>query len=184
MVRASHAGGDDADTLSPFPEGWYFVASRKGLLKEKLIQKTWMGEEIVAWCDGDGRVCVADAVCPHLGSQLGPAAGGQVRDGRLVCPFHGFEYDATGQCVATPYAPAPRTAKLGVYATREVLGLVFAWWGEGDGPRNGAFPNIPPMGPTAANWDCDFFDFPGIPRRRPRIPWIWHTCSMCTATAT
>ncbi|MYB31254.1 MAG: Rieske 2Fe-2S domain-containing protein, partial [Acidobacteria bacterium] len=29
------------------------------------------------------------SVCPHLGSELGPAAGGRVRDGRLVCPLHG-----------------------------------------------------------------------------------------------
>ena len=33
---------------SPFPEGWYFIASRQALLKAKLIRKTWMGENIVA----------------------------------------------------------------------------------------------------------------------------------------
>ena len=64
-----------ADALPPFPEGWYFVASRKSILREKLIEKTWMGEEIVAWCDDAGRVCVADAVCPHLG--FAPGAGGR-----------------------------------------------------------------------------------------------------------
>ncbi len=90
-----------------------------------------MGEDIVAWCGEDGRVCVAEATCPHLGSFLGPAAGGRVRGGRLVCPFHGFEYDATGQCVATPYAPPPRAARLRVFETQEVAGLIFAWWGIG-----------------------------------------------------
>ena len=60
------------DELPAFPEGWYFVASRESILREKLIEKTWLGEEIVAWCDEAGRVCVADAVCPHLGSYLGP----------------------------------------------------------------------------------------------------------------
>ena len=118
------------DTLpSPFPEGWYFIASRQALEKAKLIQKTWMGENIVAWCDENERVCVAEAFCPHLGSDLGPAAGGRICGGRLVCPFHGFEYDATGQCVATPFAASPKTARLRVFETQEVLGLVFAWWG-------------------------------------------------------
>ena len=60
------------DELPAFPEGWYFVTSRESILREKLIEKTWLGEEIVAWCDEAGRVCVADAVCPHLGSYLGP----------------------------------------------------------------------------------------------------------------
>ncbi len=46
---------------SPFPEGWYFVASNQSLRKTKLIRKTWMGEEIVACSDEVGRVCVAEA---------------------------------------------------------------------------------------------------------------------------
>ncbi len=114
---------------SPFPEGWYFVASRKAIEKDKLIQLTWMGEHIVAYCDESGQICVAEAYCPHLGSDLSPAAGGTVREGRLVCPFHGYEFDATGTCVATPYAPAPRYTGLRVFATQEIVGMIFAWWG-------------------------------------------------------
>ena len=118
-----------AQTLCPFPEGWYFVARRRDVLKAKLIQKRWMGENIVIWCDDEGRVCLAEAYCPHLGADLGPEAGGEVCGGRLVCPFHGYEFDVTGQCVATPYADPPRAARLRVFETREVLDLVFAWWG-------------------------------------------------------
>ena len=118
-------------TLPPFPEGWYFIATRQAVLKAGLIQKTWMGTKVVVWRDGSGRVCVTESVCPHLGSDLGPDAGGCVRDGRLVCPFHGYEFDTTGQCVATPYAEAPRTAKLRVFETRDINGMVFAWWGIG-----------------------------------------------------
>lgn len=116
-------------TLDPFPEGWYYVASRSELLKSRLIQKTWMGENEIVWCDDSGRVCVAEATCPHLGADLGPAAGGRIRDGRLVCPFHGFTFDSTGRCVATSYAEPHRTATLRVFETYEVLGLIFAWWG-------------------------------------------------------
>ena len=119
----------NATLTNPFPEGWYFVASRKDILKEKLIQKTWMGENIIVYCDESGNICVAVGFCPHLGSDLAPAAGGRVRDGRLVCPFHGYEFDATGTCVATPYAPPPRHTGLRVYETQEILSLIFAWWG-------------------------------------------------------
>ena len=122
--------------LSPFPEGWYFVTTRQAVLKEKLIQKTWMGENVVVWSDSDGRICVAEAVCPHLGADLGPAAGGRICEGRLICPFHGYEFDTTGQCVATPFAPPPTTAKLRVFHMQEILGLVFAWWGvDGRAPQ-------------------------------------------------
>lgn len=137
------------DRLPPFPEGWYFIATRDTLRKDKLIEKTWMGEEIVAWCDDEGRVCVADAFCPHLGSHLGPTAGGTIRDGCLVCPFHGFTFDTTGQCVATPNAPAPRAAKLKLYETREILGMVFAWYGIGGRAPQWDLPDEPP---TGADW--------------------------------
>lgn len=157
-------GRNDVLPLFPFPEGWYFVASRRFIRKAGLIQKTWMGEEIVAWCDGEGSVCVAEATCAHLGAQLGPASGGRVRNGRLVCPFHGFEYDTAGQCVATPFAAAPGSAALRVFETREVLGLVFAWWGNGGRPPQWSLPEDPA---TDADWsDPGFrtFRFPGHPQ--------------------
>ena len=136
------------DRLSAFPEGWYFVTSRRALEKAKLIQKTWMGRKIVAWCGGAGPVSVAESVCPHLGSELGPAAGGRVRDGCLVCPFHGYEFDGSGQCVATPFAPPPRTAKLRMFETREILGMVFGWWGIEGRPPQWSLPEEP----AGADW--------------------------------
>ena len=150
--------------LFPFPEGWYFVARRRSILKAGLIQQRWMGEEIVAWYDGDGRVCVAEATCAHLGANLGPAAGGRVRGGRLVCPFHGFEYDITGQCVATPFAAAPRSAKLRVFETREVSGMVFAWWGNEGRPPQWCLPQGPATEDGWSELGFRTVRFPGHPQ--------------------
>ena len=163
-MTASRHERNGLPMLSPFLEGWYFIASRKKIEKEKLFQKTWLGEEIIVWCDGGGRICVAEAICPHLGSELGPEAGGRVRNGCLVCPFHGFEYDVTGQCVATPFVPAPRSTKLKVFETREILGLVFAWRGSGGRPPQWTLPDTPP---TGTDWtDLEFWSvrFPGHPQ--------------------
>ncbi len=151
-------------SLPPFPEGWYFVANRLEVQKAGLIQKTWMGENIVVWSDDEGRVCVAEALCPHLGSDLGPAAGGRVCDGRLVCPFHGYEFDATGQCVDTPYAAPPRSARLRVFETRDIAGLIFAGWGVGGRePQRG----LPEGEPEQAGWSdiiVNTLTFPGHPQ--------------------
>ena len=163
-MPARRIGSNDTSKLPPFPEGWYFVASRESILKAKLIQRTWMGEEVIAWCDDAGRVCVAVAVCPHLGAKLAPAAGGRVRDGRLVCPFHGFEFDASGQCVATPFAPAPRATSLKVFETREVLGMVFAWWGIDGRPPQWSLPDDPPTGPDWSGLGFRALRFAGHPQ--------------------
>ena len=134
MGGADSIAQDDRLPTSPFPDGWYFVAGRDALQKQTLIEKTWLGQDIVAWCNDEGSVCVADAYCPHLGSHLGPTTGGVVRDGCLVCPFHGFQYDVTGQCVATPSAPAPKNARLKRLETQVSNGLVFAWWSSNGQP--------------------------------------------------
>ncbi len=155
---------DAAPALHPFPEGWYLVASRAAIGKRKLIGKTWLGGRIVAWCDDAGAIRVADAACPHLGSDLGPETGGRVRDGRLVCPFHGYEYDTGGRCVATPYAPPPRSARLDLFETRELEGLVFAWHGTGGREPRWELPA--PAG-GADDWsDPEFWSvrFPGHPQ--------------------
>ncbi|WP_419848705.1 Rieske 2Fe-2S domain-containing protein [Candidatus Poriferisocius sp.] len=150
--------------LPPFPEGWYFVTSRQSLEKARLIKKTWMGEEIVVWSDDNGSVCVAGAYCPHLGADLGPEVGGCVRDGHLVCPFHGFEYNAGGQCVATPFGPPPKAARLQTFEAREIAGLIFAWW-----DVNGRPPQwrLPVEEPDQAGWSSLHIwtsRFPGHPQ--------------------
>lgn len=114
--------------LPPFPDGWYIVALSRGLNTETLVGRQWMGRPIVVWRGREGVVCVADAYCAHLGARLSPETGGRLRNGRLVCPFHGFEYDASGTCVATPNAPPPRTCRLRCYPVQEVNGFVFAYW--------------------------------------------------------
>ena len=158
--------GASANVLSlhPFPEGWYFVADRRSILKRTLIQKQWLGMDIVAWCDDEGTICVAESVCPHLGSSLGPEVGGRVRGGHLVCPFHGFTYDVAGACVATPFADPPKSARLNVFHTREILGLVFAWWGIDGRPPQWSLPEEPPAEGEWSGMAIQTFRFPGHPQ--------------------
>ena len=180
LTRHREAGS--APLPSPFPEGWYFVAYRRDVLKARLIQKTWMGEKIVIWCDDDGRVCVAHAFCPHLGSYLGPDAGGRVSGGRLVCPFHGFEYDATGQCVATPFAPHPEprgceSSRPGKSPALSSPGGAF----RGERP-NGTYRRRRRTKPAGAAFRSGLRGFPAIPRRPRRTRWTWSTYATSTAT--
>ena len=109
-----------------------------------------MGQPIVAWRDQDAAVCVAGAYCPHLGARLSPETGGRLKDGRLVCPFHGFEYDASGTCVATPNAPPPRSCRLDRFPVQEVNGFVFAYWDSAGAEPDWALPELDEDGWTRA----------------------------------
>ena len=100
--------------LNPFPNGWYLIEASDHVPKGQLISKTWMGREIIAWRTENGDVRVADAICPHLGANLGAKSGGILREGNIVCPFHGFEYDSSGKCVKATAGPPPAGARLGL----------------------------------------------------------------------
>lgn len=131
---------------SPFPDGWYFVEKLDKLRKRRLIEKVWMGQEIVAWCDDQGSYCVAKAFCPHMGSHLGPSTGGQIKDGCLVCPFHGFQYNIRGECVATPGAPPPTSARLILFGVVEIAGVLLAWWSSEGKPPSFQLPPVDQTG--------------------------------------
>ena len=140
------AGAGAAETgegaLPPFPEGWFYIAARRELRGGRLVARKWMGIDIVVWRDAEGRIGAARSVCPHLGADLSPDAGGRVTDGLLVCPFHHFCFDASGQCVATPSGSPARSARLSVIETQEVSGLIFGWWGIGGRPPQWRLPPV------------------------------------------
>lgn len=137
-----------------YPEGWYVVAESRELASGELKERAWLGRSIVYWRDLEGDVCVADGICPHLGSHLGPTAGGKLKNGNLVCPFHGFEYDINGKCVHVHGVKPPRSAQLARFAVTETCGLIFAYYG-GDA--------------TTPRWQAPIFASDSIARSVGRI---------------
>ena len=120
--------------LPPFPNGWYCVAFSRDLPRGAVRALTFMGQDVVAFRTASGDVCVADAYCPHLGAHLGH--GGQVIGECIRCPFHGFRFDARGECTFIPYGTKPPPlAKLRTLPAVERNGLIVAWHdGEGRAP--------------------------------------------------
>ncbi|MDP8223380.1 MAG: DUF5914 domain-containing protein [Candidatus Lernaella stagnicola] len=68
--------------------GWYVVDDAVAIGTQPKSYEI-DGRELVAFrCNG--RIVIGQNSCPHLG---GPLAGGRIRDGKLVCPWHGLEID-------------------------------------------------------------------------------------------
>ena len=115
------------------PNGWYAVAQSSELRRERIVERTYFGREWVLWRTASGRAVMQDAYCPHLGANLGD---GCVRGEQIRCPFHGFEFSSTGDCVKTAYGKRPPArAKLDGLPIVEHDGLIFAWYhAEDDAP--------------------------------------------------
>jgi phenylpropionate dioxygenase-like ring-hydroxylating dioxygenase large terminal subunit len=66
--------------------------------------------------------------CPHRGARL---SLGQLRDGSIECPYHGWRFDHDGTCVLVPSQPgAHPLASLQVLPAQTAFGLVWACLGE------------------------------------------------------
>ena len=62
-----------------------------------------LSERLVAFRDSEGRYGLVDEFCAHRGVSLW---FGRNEEGGLRCPYHGWKYDVTGQCVEVPSEPA------------------------------------------------------------------------------
>lgn len=77
---------------------WYPIVPA-AQLSDKPFPFTLLGENIVLWRDAEGKAqCILDRCC-HRSAKL---SKGWVQDDRIVCGYHGWEYDGTGQCVRIP----------------------------------------------------------------------------------
>jgi vanillate O-demethylase monooxygenase subunit len=75
----------------------------------------------------DGRVLAAAEACPHKGTRL---SAGCIRDGELMCPYHGWRFSAEGACQSIPSLLEPNPEKqalshLQTYAVQERYGFVW-----------------------------------------------------------
>jgi len=120
-----------------------------------------MGQHFVLFRDETGRVGLLDRDCPHRGADL---AYGRLENGGLRCAFHGWLFDATGQCLETPAEPGGSRMcahiRQGACPVVEKSGIVFAYIGEGEPP---AFPEfdcfVAPDSHTFAFkglWECNW----------------------------
>jgi phenylpropionate dioxygenase-like ring-hydroxylating dioxygenase large terminal subunit len=81
------------------PNQWYIILESNEVKKGKPVGFTRMGEKIVAWCDSQGNLSVMGDQCPHRGVAL---SAGKLKGECIQCPFHGFEYDTSGNCKLVP----------------------------------------------------------------------------------
>lgn len=96
------------------------------------VARRLLGEDLVVFRSGDGKVGVVDRQCPHRRADL---AVGICEQTGLRCGYHGWMYSHDGQCVEQPAEPRlnPRM-KIKAYPAEELGGLVWAYMGPAPAP--------------------------------------------------
>ncbi|EHB45739.1 Rieske (2Fe-2S) iron-sulfur domain protein [Mycolicibacterium rhodesiae JS60] len=125
-----------------YPKGWFQVAYSRDIAEGQIVSLHYFGQQLLCFRGASGSAHVLDAHCPHLGADI--AVGGTVRDDCVVCPFHGWVFNAAGGNVEIPYTKAPnRVARLRSWPTVERAGIVFVWHAPDGGEPEWELPKIP-----------------------------------------
>ena len=128
---ASQIGPFDYCPKLGFREYWYPAVWAKDIGWRRPISEKMLGEDLVFFRGRDGKVVALDEWCPHRGARL--SRGWCEFRGTVTCPYHGYTYNESGQCVAgltesenSTLAPKLRARK---YPTEERDGIVYVWMG-------------------------------------------------------
>jgi vanillate O-demethylase monooxygenase subunit len=117
---------------------WYPVAVASQV-KDQPVAATLLDQKLVLYRTSKG-VTVADNLCLHRGV---PLTMGWCENEHIICKYHGFHYDGSGQCTKIPAHPGaaiPPKLKLHTYPVEERFGLI--WTCLSGQPAN-VLPEIP-----------------------------------------
>lgn len=137
-----------------YARGWHCLGIADDYRDGKLHTLNIFGTRLVAFANEQGSISILNAHCPHMGADL---SQGELVDGRVVCPFHHWQFEASGRCAEIPYCKRiPPKAKTRSWQTCEVNRLLFVWNNpEGNPPAPGVeIPYLPEI--DSDEWDNDW----------------------------
>jgi len=109
---------------------WYLICPASEL-KDQIITKTLHGQKFIIYRDKDGNLAALEDRCCHRNVHL---SLGYLREGRVVCAYHGWEYNSHGNCVLIPSQipdnKIPPTAKIKSYPVQEFNRWVWVFLGD------------------------------------------------------
>ena len=107
---------------------WHPVAAASEFGKFP-IKRRILGQEVVVYRDKSGGYGAMQPNCPHRGASL---AFGSVDEGGVRCPYHGWKFDRSGNCIEQPAergGGGKAGAKVKAYPVQELGGLVWIYMG-------------------------------------------------------
>jgi 5,5'-dehydrodivanillate O-demethylase len=110
---------------------WHPIAAVAELSSWPVRKVRLLGEDLALFRGDGGSYGLIAERCPHRGASL---ACGMTDGAGIRCAYHGWKYDASGQCVDTPAEPSESKIKQRIqtagYPVREMGGLLWAYMGK------------------------------------------------------
>lgn len=110
-----------------FPKNAWYVACTPDEIVGKPLGRQICGERVVFYRGADGIVAALEDFCPHRGA---PLSLGFVREGQLVCGYHGLQMGYDGKTVSMPGQRVQGFPRIRSYPVVERYGFIWIWPGD------------------------------------------------------
>ena len=123
---------------------WLAVAWSSFVPPGKLLPARVLGRDLVLW-RGDTGLHAWQDLCVHRGAKLSLGKVSRSEKGNaecVACPYHGWEYGASGECLRIPShpdQPPPLRARVEAFSVQEKYGLIWVCLGQ----TRAAVPSFP-----------------------------------------
>jgi len=117
---------------------WY-VACMPDDFQDKPLGRKICGESMVFYRGAQGQAVALEDFCPHRGA---PLSLGFVKDGNLVCGYHGLEMGCEGKTIAMPGQRVRGFPAIRSFPVVERYGFVWVWPGQADKASEDLIPKF------------------------------------------
>jgi vanillate O-demethylase monooxygenase subunit len=111
-----------------FLRNYWYVAALDQEVKDKPFGRTILGEPVVLFRTGDGKLAAFEDRCAH---RRLPLSMGKMVGDALQCHYHGLRFDRSGKCVRVPGQDLiPQSARVRTYPVVERYHWIWIWMGD------------------------------------------------------
>jgi 5,5'-dehydrodivanillate O-demethylase oxygenase subunit len=140
---------------------WQPVFRSQDLKRGRAVPLEIMSEKFTLYRGESGSPHIVAFRCAHRGTQL---SSGWVEGEDIRCRYHGWKYDASGQCVVQPSESSAFASKVRIqsWPAQEYLGLIWGFFGQHETPPFRRFGDLEGDGLLIVNpperWPCNYFN--------------------------
>ena len=122
-----------------FIKNTWYVACMPNDFQDKPLGRKICGESMVFYRGAQGQAVALEDFCPHRGA---PLSLGFVKDGNLVCGYHGLEMGCEGKTIAMPGQRVRGFPAIRSFPVVERYGFVWVWPGQVDKASEDLIPKF------------------------------------------
>jgi len=149
------------NTDQPYPENRWYIAAFSHEISDQPLQRLLLDTPVALYRTGEGRAVAMYGLCPHRYYPLGL---GKVDGDALICPYHGFTFASSGECIRIPAQSSGAKFVQPTYPLEERGYLTWIWMGDPELADTALIPPYEDFGLDQPGWATsghDYFELQG-----------------------